>query len=68
MLTVAGEINSDQRSPQANLGSVLTREGRLGEQGQETTHPEKPDSLARLLENKGPHGAERRCLGLVYPG
>lgn len=42
--------------------------GRLREQGQDAAYPEKSDSLARLLENERPYGAEGRRLGQVYPG
>lgn len=42
--------------------------GRLREQGQDVAYPEKPDNLARLLENERPYGVEGRGLGQVYPG
>lgn len=42
--------------------------GRLREQGQDAAYPEKLDSLARLLKNRRPYGAEGRHLGQVYPG
>lgn len=53
-LITTEKIHSAQGSPQTNLGSAQIREGRLQEQGQHTTYPEKPGSLARLLENKRP--------------
>lgn len=61
---MAREINPDQGSPQANLGSTLMKEGARPRHNLFR----EPDSLARLLDCKRPHGAEKSCLSGAYPG